>query len=70
MQSSISTEYHDSSIFVLKMDEVTGEWIEMHNDEFHNLQSSLYTLGVINMKTRWAGHVTRAAGEKRNACSV
>jgi hypothetical protein len=32
-------------IFAVKMDEVTGEWKKLHNEELHNLYSSQISLG-------------------------
>jgi hypothetical protein len=53
------------TIFESKMNEVTGGWRKLHNEELHNL----YTLpSIIRMiksrRMRWAGHVARMA-EKR-----
>jgi hypothetical protein len=43
-----------------KIDEVTGEWRKLHNEELHNLYSSP---DIIRMnksrRMRWAGHVAR-----------
>lgn len=61
LQSPILTSYRDCSIFSPKKGEVTGGWIKLHNEEFHNLHS-LYTVGVINMKTKWAAHVSCLGG--------
>jgi hypothetical protein len=39
---------------------VTGGWVKLHNEEFHNLYSSP---GIIRMvmsrRMRWTGHVAR-----------
>jgi len=35
-------------IFGPKMDEVTGEWRKLHNEELNDLYSSSNTVGVIN----------------------
>jgi hypothetical protein len=47
-------------IFGPKRDEVAVGWRKLHNEELHNLYSSL---GIIRMKKsrrlRWAGHVAR-----------
>jgi hypothetical protein len=48
------------------MDEVTGGWRELHNEELHNLYSSSSIIRIIkSRRMRWAGHVARM-GEKRN----
>jgi hypothetical protein len=50
-----------------KRDEVTGEWIQLHNEELRDLYSS--TSIIIIMKSRrmrWVEHIARM-GEKRNA---
>ena len=57
-------------IFGHRMDEVTGEWRRLHNEELNDLFSSPNIVRVI--KTRrmgWAGHVTRM-GEKRGVYRV
>jgi hypothetical protein len=54
-------------IFGPKRDEVTGEWRKLHNEELHDLYSSLSINRIIkSRRMRWAGHVARM-GEKRNA---
>jgi len=43
-----------------KMDEVTGEWRKLHNEELNDLYSSPNILRVIkSRRTGWAGHVAR-----------
>jgi len=47
-------------IFVIKRNEVTGEWRKIHNEELNDLYSSPNIVGV--MKSRrviWAGNVAR-----------
>jgi hypothetical protein len=45
-------------IFVLKRDEVTGVWIKLHNEELHNLYTSLSIIRMIkSRRMRWVGHV-------------
>jgi hypothetical protein len=57
-------------IFGLKRDEVTGDWRKPHNEELHNLCSSLNIIKVIkSRRMRWAGHIARM-GEKRNAYRI
>jgi hypothetical protein len=47
-------------IFGLKMDEVTGEWRKLHNEELSDLYSSPSIIRIIKLRRmRWAGHVTR-----------
>jgi hypothetical protein len=47
-------------IFGLKRDEVTSEWRKLHNEELHDLCSSLSIIRVIkSRRMRWAGHVAR-----------
>jgi hypothetical protein len=57
-------------IFGPKRDEVTGEWIKVHNEEFNNLYSSPTIVRL--MKSRriiWAGYVARM-GEGRGAYRI
>ncbi|KAJ4442507.1 hypothetical protein ANN_04094 [Periplaneta americana] len=57
-------------IFEAKRDEVTGEWIKLHNAELHALYSSPDIIrNIKSRRLRWTGHVTRM-GESRNACRV
>jgi hypothetical protein len=44
-------------IFSFIMDDVTGDWQEVHNEELQNLHSSPYIIGVIKPRARWAWHV-------------
>jgi hypothetical protein len=47
-------------IFGPKTDEVTGGWKELHNEELHNLYSSLTIIRIIkSRRIRWVGHVAR-----------
>jgi hypothetical protein len=54
-------------IFGPQRDEVTGEWIKLHNEELNDLYSSCNIVQVIkSRKMRWAGHVVRIG--RREAC--
>jgi hypothetical protein len=54
-------------IFGPRMDEVTGGWRKLHNDELHNLYSSPNIIRMAKSRNmRWAEHVARI-GKKRNA---
>jgi hypothetical protein len=44
----------------LMMDEVTGEWRKLHNEEIRDLYSSPSIIRIIKpRKMRWVGHVAR-----------
>jgi hypothetical protein len=52
-------------IFGPKLDEVRGEWRKLHNQELHNLYSSLDIVRQLkSRRMRWAGHVA-CLGEER-----
>jgi hypothetical protein len=54
-------------IFAPRRDKVTGEWRKLHNEELHDLYSSLSIIRIIKARRmRWAGHVARM-GKKRSA---
>jgi hypothetical protein len=54
-------------IFGPKRDEMTGEWRKLHNQEFHDLYSSLSIIRIIkSRRMRRAGNVARMR-EKRTA---
>jgi hypothetical protein len=47
-------------IFGLKRNEVAGGWRKLHNEELHNLRSSLSIIRMIkSRRIKWAGHVAR-----------
>jgi hypothetical protein len=57
-------------IFGLKMDEVTGEWRKLHNDELHIFYSSQNIIRQIkSRRMRWAGRVA-CMGEERKVYKV
>jgi hypothetical protein len=57
-------------IFGPKREEVTGDWRKQHNEELHNLYSSLNIIRIISSRRiRWTGHVARME-EKRNAYRI
>jgi hypothetical protein len=54
-------------IFGPRSVKVTGEWRQLHNEEFRDLYSSPSIIKIIkSRRMRWAGHVGRM-GEKINA---
>jgi hypothetical protein len=51
-------------------EEVTGGWRKLHNEELHNMYSSLSIIRMIqSRRMRWAGHIARM-GEKENAYRI
>ena len=47
-------------IFGPKRDEVTGDWMKLHNEELNDLYCSPNVLRVIkSRRMKWAGHVAR-----------
>jgi hypothetical protein len=57
-------------IFGPKMEEVTGEWRKLHNDELHDLYYSPNIGRVIKLRRmKWAGHVAQM-GEERGEYRV
>jgi hypothetical protein len=52
-------------IFGPKIDEVTGEWRKLRNEELNALYCSPTFFQVIkSRKMKWAGHVARMGGEE------
>jgi len=50
-------------IFGAKMDEVTGEWRKLHNEELNDLYCLPVVVRVIkSSRMRWAGRVARMGG--------
>jgi hypothetical protein len=57
-------------IFGPKMDEVTGEWRRLHNEELYAVYSSPNIFRVVKYRgLRWTGHVG-GAGMRRGAYRV
>jgi hypothetical protein len=53
-------------IFGSKRDEVTGEWIEMHNGELHILYSfPISNRQIKSREMRWARHMSRMREERK-----
>jgi hypothetical protein len=53
-------------IFGPKRDEVTGEWMKLHNEELHILYSSPDIISLIkSRRMRWAGHMARMGEERK-----
>jgi hypothetical protein len=56
--------------FFPKRYEVTGDSRKLHNEELHNLYSSLNIIRMMKSKrVRWAGHAARM-GETRNTYRI
>jgi hypothetical protein len=54
-------------IFGPKRDEVTGEWMKLHNEELHDLYSSPSIIRIMKLRRMsWAGHVARMG--RRGTC--
>jgi len=56
-------------VFGPKRDEVTGEWIKLHNEELRDLYSLPNIVRVVKSGMRWAGHVA-CMGEGRGVHRV
>jgi hypothetical protein len=55
-------------IFGPKMDEVTGGWRKLHNEELHGMYSSPSIIKMMKSKRmRWKGHAARMREKKKNA---
>jgi hypothetical protein len=50
-------------IFGPKRENVTGEWIKLHNEELFMFYTFLYIITQFNsMRIRWAGHMAHMGG--------
>ena len=59
-----------SRIFGPKMNEVTREWLQLHNEELNDMYTSANVVLVIkSRRMRWVGHVA-CMGEGRGMCRV
>jgi len=53
-------------IFGPMRDEVTGDWMRLHNEDLNVLYSSPNMVRMIkSRRMRWAGHVARMGEERR-----
>jgi hypothetical protein len=60
----------ENRVFGLKMDEVTGNWRKLHNEQHNDLYSLPIIVRVVKTRrTKLAGHVARM-GEWRGIYSV
>jgi hypothetical protein len=51
-------------IFEPKMEEVTGGWRKLYDEELHNLYSSHIIRLTRTRRMRWAGRVARMGGKR------
>jgi hypothetical protein len=52
------------------MEEITGNWRRLHNEELHDLYTSPNVIRMVkSRRMRWAGHVARM-GERKGAYRV
>jgi hypothetical protein len=61
----VSQNYVLRTIYGPKADEVTGEWIKLHNEKYNSLYSSTNIVRVIkSRRIRWSRHVARMGGRE------
>jgi hypothetical protein len=54
-------------IFGQKRDEVTGEWIKLHNEKLHNFRSFPSIIRMIKLRwMRWADHIAQMGRRRKN----
>jgi hypothetical protein len=53
-----------------KKEQVTGDWIKLHNEELHNLYCSPITVRLLKFKKDEMTGLSAYMGEKINAYSV
>jgi hypothetical protein len=58
------------AIFGPKMDETTGNWIKLHNEELHNLYSSRSIIRTIKSRRMRGSRHVAGMGGKRNAYRI
>jgi hypothetical protein len=64
VQNILSSRLLSRRIFGSKRDEVTGGWRKLHNEELHNLYSSLSIIRMMkSRRMRWTGRVARMGEE-------
>jgi hypothetical protein len=52
-------------VFGPKREEMTGEWIKLHNEELNDLYSLPNNVRVVKLRQmRWAGHVARMGADR------
>jgi hypothetical protein len=55
------------NIFGLTREEVAGGWRKLHNEELHNLYTSLNIVKVKKTRIKWVGNVA-CMRQMRNLC--
>jgi hypothetical protein len=58
-------------IFGPERDEVTAGLRKLHNEELHDLYSSLRIIRIVkSRKMRWAGHVAKMGGKRKDLLEI
>jgi hypothetical protein len=57
------------TIFAPKRADVKEGWRKLHNEELHNLYTSLYIIRVTKSRLKWAGHVL-CVGDMRHVYKI